>query len=130
MKEVRDFFNRERVRYYADHGIMLTDKEMSELIGAPPTTFSSWVNSKRGKPSIQYLPKIAEVFSFEIYEIVGEPRPTPVMSTAGLLPEVVEVLEEARLKIIESGKSSDLAASLDTIRETLKKVSATSISKR
>ncbi len=103
MKEVAEYFTKGRIAYYSKTGHLLKDKEIAELIDAPTTTYSNWINTKKGKPSEKYLPKIAELFGDEIYEICDTPKPEPVLSVGAFPPSVVSALEDARLKIISSG---------------------------
>lgn len=97
-------------------------------LGVKQSAFAHWIGGNI-IPSRESIDRLAKKLGSEVYEAAGYSMPDPVLQVKGFPPEVIDALEEARLKIIASGIAGDPAASLDVIRETLKKVSVTSISK-
>jgi transcriptional regulator with XRE-family HTH domain len=71
----------------------VTQKQMAYAIGVSPAYLSALEHGKRGKPSFDFLQRVAGYFNIiwdeaeELFSLAGESDPRVVIDTSGMAPE-------------------------------------------
>lgn len=85
---VAEWLEKKHLEWQTQLGERKKAKEFAEHLGIKPTTYSSWVNGGV-LPTGDNLKLVAGKLGYEIYDILGVPRPDPieeVKTALGMLP--------------------------------------------
>jgi hypothetical protein len=120
MKEVIEFLYKGFLKYQNDLGRPAKAKEFSEYLQVPSSSFSNWINGK-AIPSGENLRNVAQKLGYEIYDILGEERPSPEPVLSNFPLSLRNALMEISGTISSLGIMGDSPEGVKIVKDTLAK---------